>query len=47
VNPDDFCACCDDKGGKNGDPDCKKSYDKKCPPPPGSTCDTVNPNVRG
>ena len=42
--PQDFCACCDDKGGKNGDKDCKKSYDKKCKPP-GSECSSVNPQV--
>ena len=44
----DFCQCCDDKGGENGDKDCQKSYAQKCAPPKplGTTCSTVNPDVR-
>ena len=44
VNPDDFCQCCDDKGGKNGDSSCKSGYSKKCKKV-GTTCSTVNPDV--
>ena len=40
----DFCACCNDKGGKDGDDSCTQSYDKKCKKV-GTTCLSVNPDV--